>query len=181
MRFGAIIRPPSFKLYEPIPRHEPYGASEDGEIARFDDGLWYPLAGGIEPAGYRRYCLFVETKRISRLGQRLVLAAYRGECPSGMEACHNNGVRDDNRISNLRWDTPPSNRLDMILHGTQQMGEDHGRAKITEKQAQALIDAKKQAGDKWHWGLKQKAAELGINRATAQKILRGQLWKHLPR
>ena len=181
MRFGAIVRPPSFKAYAPIPGHSPYGAAEDGSIARLDGGLWYQLAGNIESTGYRRYCLFVNQKRLCRFGQRLVLAAYKGECPAGMEACHNNGSRDDNRIANLRWGTRPSNRLDMILHGTQQMGEAHGMAKITEKQALALIAAKKQAGDKWHWGLKQKAAELGIGRATAQKILRGQLWKHLPR
>lgn len=49
---------------------------------------------------------------------RLVLAAFVGPCPEGMEACHANGVRDDNRVENLRWDTRSANTLDKVGHGT---------------------------------------------------------------
>jgi len=35
-----------------------------------------------------------------------------------MEGCHNNGDKDNNRLSNLRWDTPSSNSLDLVRHGT---------------------------------------------------------------
>lgn len=49
---------------------------------------------------------------------RLVLMAFVGPCPDGMEACHGNGVADDNRLSNLRWDTPSENIRDLVRHGT---------------------------------------------------------------
>lgn len=48
---------------------------------------------------------------------RLVLEAFNGPCPEGMEACHENGIRSDNRLINLRWDTSSSNNVDIVKHG----------------------------------------------------------------
>lgn len=49
---------------------------------------------------------------------RLVMAAFIGPCPDGMNVCHNNGVADDNRLENLRYDTSSANNLDTVRHGT---------------------------------------------------------------
>lgn len=49
---------------------------------------------------------------------RLVLAAFVGPCPDGMEGCHRNGDKLDNTLSNLRWDTPGNNNRDKRTHGT---------------------------------------------------------------
>ena len=43
---------------------------------------------------------------------RLVLLAFVGKCPSGLEACHNNDIPEDNRLKNLRYDTHLSNMED---------------------------------------------------------------------
>lgn len=48
---------------------------------------------------------------------RLVLLAFVGPCPSGMEACHGNDDPSDNRIDNLRWDTRHENGLDRLRNG----------------------------------------------------------------
>ena len=48
---------------------------------------------------------------------RLVLLAFVGPCPPGMEACHGNGIPTDNRLENLRWDTQSANMLDRVAHG----------------------------------------------------------------
>lgn len=39
----------------------------------------------------------------------LVLDAFHGERPAGMEGCHGPGGRQDNRSHVLRWDTHPEN------------------------------------------------------------------------
>lgn len=44
---------------------------------------------------------------------RLVLDAFVGPCPDGMEGCHNNGNPADNRVENLRWDTRSANVIDI--------------------------------------------------------------------
>ena len=48
---------------------------------------------------------------------RLVMAAFVGPCPAGMEVCHNNGDATDNRLSNLRYDTRAANIRDCIDQG----------------------------------------------------------------
>lgn len=49
---------------------------------------------------------------------RTVLEAFVGPCPDGMECCHSDGDRWNNRLSNLRWDTKSENQLDSVRHGT---------------------------------------------------------------
>ncbi len=49
---------------------------------------------------------------------RLVLLAFRGPCPKGMEGCHRNGNKLDNKKRNLRWGTHGSNMKDKKSHGT---------------------------------------------------------------
>lgn len=67
--------------------------------------------------GYSRITLRNrETK--SLLVQRLVLEAFIGPCPIGMEALHKNGNRKDNHLTNLRWGTRSENTLDSVRHGT---------------------------------------------------------------
>lgn len=53
----------------------------------------------------------------SRYVHQLVLEAFVGPRPDGAVACHWNDVPDDNRLSNLRWDTPAGNRADIIRNG----------------------------------------------------------------
>jgi hypothetical protein len=55
----------------------------------------------------------------SFLVHRLVLMAFSGPCPEGMQAAHQNGVRSDNRLANLKWKTPRENNVDdKKRHGT---------------------------------------------------------------
>lgn len=63
----------------------------------------------------------------------LVLEAHRGPCPDGMECCHSPD-RDpaNNRLENLRWDTPTANQADRIKHGTVMRGEAHPGTTLTE-------------------------------------------------
>jgi hypothetical protein len=51
----------------------------------------------------------------------LVLEAFIGPRPTGMEGCHWNDDPADNRLANLRWDTRSANVLDSIRNGTHAM------------------------------------------------------------
>lgn len=53
----------------------------------------------------------------TKLVHRLVLEAFVGPCPEGMETCHRNGVKTDNRVENLYWGTSSENNDDIVRHG----------------------------------------------------------------
>lgn len=70
----------------------------------------------------------------------LVLLTFIGPCPPGHQACHNDGNKHNNRLSNLRWDTPKNNHADKRQHGTHLLGETKPQAKLTEQQVRAIRD-----------------------------------------
>jgi HNH endonuclease len=59
-----------------------------------------------------------DNKLTTRTVHTLVLQAFVGPCPAGMEACHYDGDKANNKLGNLRWDTKRANELDAIRHRT---------------------------------------------------------------
>ncbi len=102
---------------------------------------------------------------------KAVLEAFVGPRPQGMECCHNNGDPFDNRLENLRWDTPRNNQLDRIKHGTSNRGERCAAAKLTEAQVQAILaDTRLQ---------REIAADYGVRQNTISRIKSGKRWSHI--
>lgn len=64
---------------------------------------------------------------------RIVLEVFVGPCPNGMECCHYDGDKTNNRLSNLRWDTKKGNAADRDRHGRQHKGSASYRAKLKEE------------------------------------------------
>jgi len=56
-------------------------------------------------------------EQTTKLIHHLVLEAFTGVCPPGLEACHDDGNGFNNKVENLRWDTPQSNADDRIRDG----------------------------------------------------------------
>lgn len=122
--------------------------------------------------GYQSVVLFREGGSSRRmLVHVLVAEAFIGSRPPGMQCCHQDGSRTNNIASNLRWDTPKSNREDCIKHGTLPMGENHGRAKLKEEQ---VIEILKSSGTQ-----KDIADRFGVSVTTVAQIRRRITWKHL--
>ena len=65
---------------------------------------------------------------------RLVCMAFHGNPPTELhEVAHNDGVRNNNISSNLRWVTRKENSKDRIAHGTFLAGEKSPNAKLSAK------------------------------------------------
>lgn len=122
--------------------------------------------------GYLYVSLRKEGKLYNFRLARLMLSSFVGPCPKNMEACHNNGVKSDNRLLNLRWDSHRNNLEDRKKHGTWQEGETHPRATLTERQVYSL---KKQAKDGVNMNFL--ALLFKTSRGTVENIKYGRTWK----
>lgn len=105
-----------------------YAVSSDGRVrslARLDSrGRQRKerlLRARPQHRGHLTVALYLDGVRRDFLVHHLVLAAFVGPRPEGMEGCHRNDVGSDNRVENLRWDTRSANALDSVRNGTQHM------------------------------------------------------------
>lgn len=118
---------PAFKSNEqwlPVTGHPNYEVSSLGRVRTLphvvmrSNGIAQTIHGRIQKGrpsnGYRLAGL---GNGVSQYIHTLVLEAFVGPRPDGADACHGNGVRDDNRVENLRWDTRTENAQDTIRHG----------------------------------------------------------------
>lgn len=48
---------------------------------------------------------------------KLVMEAFVGKRPNGLDICHNDGNPQNNVLENLRYDTRSSNNIDIFRHG----------------------------------------------------------------
>jgi hypothetical protein len=102
--------------WRPIPGYEEkYEASNLGRIRSRGTRI---LKQRLNRGGYAVVELSRPPGSREHVVHRLVLTAFLGEPPEGYHGCHNNGIKTDNRIENLRWDTPSANALDQVAHGT---------------------------------------------------------------
>ena len=109
-----------------------------------------------------------------RMVHLMVLEAFAGSRPAGMVACHWDGDTRNNRLGNLRWDTPSNNQRDKIRHGTMASGSRNGWAKLTAYQV-VQIRAQAAAGCN--------AAAIGrlfgLSATHVRRVVRGESWGHL--
>ena len=85
-------------------------------------GKWKKLRAKPASHGYPTVGLHRDGKRHFRLVHRLVLQAFVGHCPKGMECRHLDGDQINNRLENLQWGTRTENMADMIRHGKSKKG-----------------------------------------------------------
>lgn len=130
------------------------------------------LLGRTLRCGYRSVTLRRDGKQRVEYVHALVLLTFVGPRPTpNHEGLHENDIRDDNRLSNLRWGTPRDNADDRLAHGTVLRGESHPGAKTTA----AIVG---QVRELLARGYSDTAIgeALGIGRASVWQIRAGKQW-----
>ena len=126
--------------------------------------------------GYMQVILSRPGERRYAYVHKLVLLAFHGAPPEGMEVCHADGNRDNNNLSNLRYGTRSENARDRIVHGRgpdgkKTRGEKNGVAKLTEADVRRI---RSMSGS-----LKEIAAKFGVHFGTIHCIKSRKTWGHL--
>lgn len=151
-----------------------YEVSDHGRVRRISDGL--VLKQHVTYHGYQRVALRSGGRQLKHLVHRLVLEAFAGPCPLGLECNHQDGNKANNRPGNLEWATHPANMRHAIRTGLKQpmRGERHSQARLTSEN---VADIRRVAGTE---PTRITAARYGIQQGWVRKIQRGKSWKRDP-
>lgn len=113
--------------------HRGYEVSNQGQV-RNARGKLHSLSN--HGRGYRSVGLWDGEKVRTKLVHHLVLEAFVGPRPDGMEALHADDDHANNRVENLRWGTKFENVQDKIRNG---MTHNGGKGKsMTPDQVRAI-------------------------------------------
>lgn len=106
---------------------------------------------------------------------RLVLEAFVSSCPDGMQRCHNDGNKENNRVENLRYDTQSGNMQDKNRHGTMpnQKGSNNNSAKLNDWIIR-IVRRLLEAGD---FTQKEIGEMFGVSHQAISKIKTKKNWK----
>lgn len=166
-----------------IPHYEGYyEASSLGNIRRIKNsygGRDLPIKEPriLKPTkqknGYLTITLSMNCHSKSFLVHLLVLRAFFGEAPDKYQASHLNGVRDDNRLDNLIWESRIGNNARKKFHGTYLLGENCSSAKMTTEKVLQMRKMKKEKT------VKELAVIFGLSPTTVQRITSKRTWKHV--
>ena len=108
---------------------------------------------------------------------RLYLETFVGLCPEGMECCHRDDDPQNNSPDNIYWGTHIQNCEDGRRNGVylnQSKGENHCRAKLTEKIVKRVRKESKEG--KTTLAISR---ELGVTPTCVFKIIHRITWKHV--
>lgn len=106
---------------------------------------------------------------------RLVLEAFVGPAPEGMEGCHNDGNWKNNHLENLRWGTHKSNHEDRIQHGTNNFGENNGAVKLEKEDVLKI----REFWESKRYFQRELAEMFGVSQGQIMRIVTRKNWRHV--
>ena len=163
--------------WKEIPGFEEYQVSDLGRVKSLKYGKEKILKGGKCLGGYYRVGFWINGKPEFHSRHRLVLMAFVGLPPKDIQACHNDGNRSNNKLSNLRWGTAKENCADRKKHGTESVGCKNGQSKLNEKQIREILNIKE--------NYKMSHCEIGllfgVSPSTIDRVVRCTSYKNIKR
>jgi len=176
-----------FTEYRDVPGYPYYKVGDDGSVwTRWrDDGVnnqhrrkW--LENTYAPARLHHSNGRILAPMHPGLGQVrvhwLVLFAFVGPRPEGMECLHLNDDPSDNKLINLKWGTRAENQQMCVAHGRKNTprGERNYTSVFTEDEVRAIRKAHAEGV-----GLKELAAEYCAPKTSISNIVHRYSWKWL--
>jgi hypothetical protein len=110
-------------------------------------------------------------RRVQYLIHELVLLAFRGPRPSGLQCRHLDDDKANNALSNLRYGTAQDNSDDKHRNGYDSKGEKHPSARLRPHEVLLIRQSSARGVD---------LAELfGVSPAQISSIRKRRTWKHI--
>ncbi len=140
--------------------------------------IWF--GGLLKPTenkwGYLTVHLSSGNRSKTSFVHKLVLDAFVGPCPNGMECRHFPDQNPKNNVlGNISWATNKANQNDRISNGTDPRGERAGCAKLTWEIVRQIRSEYKPR--KWGHGTHSLAKKYGVSQSAIHCIVSGKTWK----
>jgi hypothetical protein len=129
-------------------------------------------------SSYPMVSLYAAGVSFERQVHELVLTTFVGPCPEGMECRHRDGDKTNARLDNLHWGTHSDNEQDKKLHGTDNRGDKHPLAKLSDDEVCAIRSEYR----RWSYhrtNMREICAKYGITQPTLSRIVSRKGWTHL--
>lgn len=114
----------------------------------------------------------INGKSVSQKVHRCVLISFDGPCPIGLQGSHLNGIKTDNRLKNLIWETSKQNNHRRLNHGTLHFGEKHHRHKLSIGAVNYIVKNR-------HIDTSELAEKFGVSKSAVGRVKSGRAWRHL--
>lgn len=162
--------------WRPVVNFESYFVSNYGRVCSVDRVVKRQLVRGrvLRPGVAKRDGHWSVVLGIgnTRSVHFLVLTAFVGSCPEGLQGLHADDNPSHNWLSNLRWGTRSENLNDAFRNGKRDIGEDIKHAKLTDDSARYIRANPKLT-------LSALAQLFGVHTSTIDQVRKNITWKHV--
>ena len=126
------------EVFRPVPDYNGYFASNLGRVISTKRSIPVPLKQFFHCRYYKVNLSHKDKGSHPNTVHRIVLSAFKGNCPPNCEGSHLNGDPSNNHLSNLKWESHKDNMQRKKGHGTSIQGERNPLAKLTEPEVLAI-------------------------------------------
>ena len=129
---------------------------------------------GVKQNGYLFVGLSRNNKKKYRMVHTLVVEAFIGARPKGMDVSHEDNDKTNNHLSNLCYKTHLENIKDRARHGVERQGETVPTSVLSELQVIEIRAASKDGATN-----RQLADKYGVCIGQIRKIVKREQWRHI--
>lgn len=167
------------EIWRMHPVHNDYEVSNWGRVRRLTPQKGTRVGKVLKATrtkfGYESVALGRNLKFRTFFIHVLVLETFVGPRPNGFECLHDNDVKHDNVLSNLKWGTHAENYADRVASGGGNHGSRHGLAKLKEVD---IVQIRSRYVPKVVTQ-KMLAAEFDVSRECISRVVRHTRWTHV--